>query len=155
VTAIQVRDVVTRLIAAGHWREGIRASWPSSTPATTSRAWRHTFRLFKQVLGWTTPKIRDPAAADRWTWLIIAAMPSSASPARWPLTCAAPGNAQPSRAADPGPGPPRVPDIRAKAAQPTGAPKPGKPVPRRPDRRTAAPHPATTSANHQTRTHAQ
>ena len=32
----------------------------------------HTFRLFKQVLGWTTPKLRDPAAADRWTWLIIA-----------------------------------------------------------------------------------
>jgi hypothetical protein len=28
--------------------------------------------LFKQVLGWTAPKIRDPAAADRWTWLIIA-----------------------------------------------------------------------------------
>jgi hypothetical protein len=33
----------------------------------------HTFRLFKQVLGWTAPKIRDPGAADRWTWLIIAA----------------------------------------------------------------------------------
>jgi len=32
----------------------------------------HTFRLFKQVLGWTAPKIRDPEAADRWTWLIIA-----------------------------------------------------------------------------------
>jgi hypothetical protein len=33
----------------------------------------HTFRLFKQVLGWTTPKIRGPHAADRWTWLIITA----------------------------------------------------------------------------------
>jgi hypothetical protein len=33
----------------------------------------HTFRFFKQVLGWTTPKLRDPAAADRWTWLLIAA----------------------------------------------------------------------------------
>jgi hypothetical protein len=31
----------------------------------------HTFRLFKQVLGWTAPKIRDPHAADRWTRLII------------------------------------------------------------------------------------
>ena len=31
----------------------------------------HTFRLFKQVLVWTAPKIRDPHAADRWTWLII------------------------------------------------------------------------------------
>ena len=33
----------------------------------------HTFRFFKQVLGWTRPKLRDPAAADRWTWLIMAA----------------------------------------------------------------------------------
>ncbi|MFB0633637.1 transposase, partial [Streptomyces sp. AB3(2024)] len=33
----------------------------------------HTFRLFKQTLGWTVPKIRDPNTADLWTWLIIAA----------------------------------------------------------------------------------
>jgi len=33
----------------------------------------HTFRFFKQVLGWDAPLLRDPAAADRWTWLIIAA----------------------------------------------------------------------------------
>ncbi|WP_330186466.1 NF041680 family putative transposase [Dactylosporangium sp. AC04546] len=33
----------------------------------------HTFRLLKQTLGWTVPKLRDPHAADRWTWLIIAA----------------------------------------------------------------------------------
>lgn len=31
----------------------------------------HTFRLFKQTLGWTVPKLRDPAAADRWTLLVI------------------------------------------------------------------------------------
>uniref|UniRef100_UPI00404026BB NF041680 family putative transposase n=1 Tax=Streptomyces sp. DSM 41540 TaxID=3448657 RepID=UPI00404026BB len=31
----------------------------------------HTFRLFKQTLGWTCPKIRTPEAADRWTWLIL------------------------------------------------------------------------------------
>jgi hypothetical protein len=33
----------------------------------------HTFRFLKQVLGWTRPRLRDPAAADRWTWLIITA----------------------------------------------------------------------------------
>ena len=33
----------------------------------------HTFRLFKQTLGWTVPKIRTPQAADRWTWLVVAA----------------------------------------------------------------------------------
>ena len=32
----------------------------------------HTFRFFKQQLGWTAPLLRDPLAADRWTWLIIA-----------------------------------------------------------------------------------
>ena len=34
---------------------------------------RRSIRLLKQTLGWTTPKIRTPAAGDRWTWLIIAA----------------------------------------------------------------------------------
>jgi hypothetical protein len=33
----------------------------------------HTFRLFKQTLGWTRPRLRTPAQTDRWTWLIIAA----------------------------------------------------------------------------------
>ncbi|MFI6951541.1 NF041680 family putative transposase [Streptomyces sp. NPDC050422] len=33
----------------------------------------HTFRLFKQVLGWTAPRVRDPESADLWTWLVIAA----------------------------------------------------------------------------------
>jgi hypothetical protein len=33
----------------------------------------HTFRFLKQTLGWTRPKLRSPQAADRWTWLIIAA----------------------------------------------------------------------------------
>jgi hypothetical protein len=33
----------------------------------------HTIRLVKQILGWTTPRIRCPAAADRWTWLIVSA----------------------------------------------------------------------------------
>src|SRR6185437_10722238 len=33
----------------------------------------HTFRFLKQTLGWTRPKLRSPQAADRWTWLVIAA----------------------------------------------------------------------------------
>ena len=32
----------------------------------------HTFRFLKQQLGWTRPLLRDPAAADRWTWLLLA-----------------------------------------------------------------------------------
>ena len=57
----------------------------TTAPATAdalNRAWQaflrrfdieHTFRFLKQQLGWTRPKLRDPAAADRWTWLVIAA----------------------------------------------------------------------------------
>lgn len=33
----------------------------------------HLFRLMKQTLGWTRPKLRTPEAGERWTWLIIAA----------------------------------------------------------------------------------
>jgi hypothetical protein len=52
------------------------------TPDEVDLAWQaflrrfdieHTFRMLKQTLGWTRPKLRDPEAADRWTWLVIAA----------------------------------------------------------------------------------
>jgi hypothetical protein len=32
----------------------------------------HTVRFAKQTLGWTTPRPRTPAQADRWTWLVLA-----------------------------------------------------------------------------------
>nr|WP_328799850.1 NF041680 family putative transposase [Rhodococcus sp. WAY2] len=33
----------------------------------------HTFRFFKQTLGWTAPRLRSPEAADRWTWIVLVA----------------------------------------------------------------------------------
>jgi DDE family transposase len=33
----------------------------------------HTIRFAKQSLGWTTPRVRHPEQADRWTWLVLAA----------------------------------------------------------------------------------
>jgi len=33
----------------------------------------HTFRFVKGTLGWTTPSLRMPEQADRWTWTVIAA----------------------------------------------------------------------------------
>jgi hypothetical protein len=33
----------------------------------------HTFRFLKQTLNWTTPRIRQPEQADRWSWLVLAA----------------------------------------------------------------------------------
>jgi hypothetical protein len=50
-------------------------------PADLSVVWRwylrrftveHAFRFFKQTLGWTTVRPRNPEAADRWSWLIAA-----------------------------------------------------------------------------------
>jgi hypothetical protein len=58
------------------------SSRPNAATADVDRLWRmflrrfdieHTFRFFKQTLGWTRPRVRDPGQADRWTWLIIAA----------------------------------------------------------------------------------
>jgi len=107
-----------------------------------NRAWRaflrrfdleHTFRLFKQVLGWTAPKIRDPAAADRWTWLVIAchaqlrlARPLAADLRRPWERPAPPGRLTPARVRR------GFRNIRAKTAQPASAPKTGKPGPGRP-----------------------
>ncbi|MEU6702101.1 hypothetical protein [Pseudonocardia sp. NPDC046786] len=60
----------------------LRSSVTDADPGDIDRWWQaflrrfdleHTFRLLKQTLGWTRPRIRTPAAADRWTWLIIAA----------------------------------------------------------------------------------
>ena len=59
--------------------------WHSATAVTAGRVdslWQmflrrfdleHTFRFLKQTLGWTTPRLRALEAADRWTWLMLAA----------------------------------------------------------------------------------
>ena len=33
----------------------------------------HAIKMFKSKLGWTTPRVRHPEQADRWTWLVLAA----------------------------------------------------------------------------------
>jgi hypothetical protein len=122
--------------------------WLWSTAAITSadalnRAWQsflrrfdleHTFRLFKQVLGWTAPKIRDPAAADRWTWLIIACYAqlhlarALAADIRlpWQRPCP-PGRLTPARVRR------GFRNIRQNLPDLASAPKPGKPGPRSPE----------------------
>ncbi|WSN28918.1 transposase [Streptomyces griseoaurantiacus] len=51
--------------------------WSSKTGVTADdvdRFWQAFLRRFaKQTLGWATPKLRTPEAADRWTWLLIVA----------------------------------------------------------------------------------
>jgi hypothetical protein len=56
--------------------------WWGPTPPNLAELWlayvarfaiEHTFRFFKQTLKWTTPKLRRPEAADRWTWSLLLA----------------------------------------------------------------------------------
>lgn len=56
--------------------------WAGPHPPDLAELWQayvarfaieHTFRFFKQTLKWTTPKLRAPEAADRWTWLLLLA----------------------------------------------------------------------------------
>ncbi|MCM0674448.1 transposase [Micromonospora phytophila] len=131
--------------------------WCSAVSATATdvdRWWQsflrrfdleHTFRLFKQTLGWARPKIRTPEAADRWTWLIITAhtqlrlaRPLAADLRRPWERPAAPDRLTPARVRR------GFRNLRAKSAQPAGAPKPGRPGPGRPpgsrNRRPAARH---------------
>ena len=130
---------------------------PPPPPSEVNRAWQaflrrfdieHTFRFLKQQLGWTRPKLRDPAAADRWTWLVIAAYAQLylarglAADIRlpWQRPCP-PGRLTPARVR-------RgfrnihqhLPVLPARRNPP--GPAPGA----RPARRTAGPPPATTSA---------
>lgn len=119
--------------------------WSSVTGASAAdvdRCWQsflrrfdleHTFRLFKQTLGWTAPKIRTPAAADRWTWLIIAAHTQLrlARPLAVDLRRPWEKPAEPARLT-----PARVRrgfrHLRANTSRPARAPKPTRPGPGRP-----------------------
>lgn len=93
----------------------------------------HTFRLFKQTLGWTRPRLRSSEAADRWTWLVIAAYAQLrlARPLATDLRRPWERPAPPSRLT-----PARVRrgfrNLYAGTGSPTGAPKPSRPGPGRP-----------------------
>jgi hypothetical protein len=39
---------------------------------TCDQTIEHTIGFAKQTLGWTTPRVRHPAQAERWTWLVLA-----------------------------------------------------------------------------------
>jgi len=119
--------------------------WASRTgaiPAHIDRLWQaflrrfdleHTFRMWKQTLGWTVPKVRDPAAADLWTWLIIAAYTQLrlarplAEDLRRPWEKSRPANRlTPARVRR------GFRNIRAIIPRPASAPKPSRPGPGRP-----------------------
>jgi hypothetical protein len=119
--------------------------WSSRAAAAAeevNRAWQaflrrfdieHMFRFWKQQLGWTRPKLRDPAAADRWTWLILAAYAQLylarglARDIRLPWQQPAPpGRLTPARVRR------GFRRIRQDLPVPASAPKPSRPGPGRP-----------------------
>jgi hypothetical protein len=139
LTRLQVDHLPGQRDADPVWLWSSRAG---TTEEQVNRAWQaflrrfdieHTFRLLKQVLGWTRPKLRDPAAADRWTWLILACYAqlylarTVADDIRlpWQQPCQ-PGRLTPARV--------RRGFRRIRQALPhlASAPKPGKPGPGRP-----------------------
>jgi hypothetical protein len=93
----------------------------------------HTFRFLKQQLGWTRPKLRDPAAADQWTWLVIACYAqlflardlAASIRLPWQQPCPA-GRLTPARVRR------GFRNIRQALPVPASAPKPSRPGPGRP-----------------------
>lgn len=93
----------------------------------------HTFRLLKQTLGWTCPKLRTPEQGDRWTWLTLAVYTQLRLARRlaadlrrpWekPL---APNRLTPARVRR------GFRHLRRRTARPARAPKPSRPGPGRP-----------------------
>jgi DDE superfamily endonuclease len=78
-----IRLAITRP-APGYQEPGpmwLWASAPDPAPDEIAALWQAylrrfdiegMFRFFKSQLGWDKAMLRDPAAADRWTWIIIA-----------------------------------------------------------------------------------
>lgn len=94
----------------------------------------HTFRLFKQTLGWTRPRVRDPQTAERWTWLTIVAYTqlrlsrdlTTDLRRPWERPATEPGRLTPARVRR------GFRHLRAKLPVPASAPKPTRPGPGRP-----------------------
>lgn len=73
---------VTRLPGRSYRTQILWLWWQGPGEPDLDQLWRayvrrfdleHTFRILKQTLHWTTPRLRHPEQADRWTWLVLAA----------------------------------------------------------------------------------
>ena len=77
-----LRVQVERVPAKTRPPKGLWLWWAGRGELDLDLVWRayvrrfdleHTVRFAKQTLGWTTPRPRHPAQADRWAWLVLAA----------------------------------------------------------------------------------
>jgi hypothetical protein len=141
-----IGGTLVRLAAAGLPPMWLWASAPDAGHQEVRALWQcylrrfdleHAFRFLKQQLGWTRPLLRDPAAADRWTWLVLAAYAQLylardlAAAARLPWQ---PRRAGPGRPGTATPGQARAGfrHARAAAGTPASVAKPAGPGPGRP-----------------------
>jgi hypothetical protein len=129
-------------------------------PEAVARLWQayhrrfdleHTFRYLKSQLGWDKPLLRDPAAADRWTWLILtchaqlylARTIAADIPLPWQRPQPRTG---PGQVMTPGRVRAGFPGVRRALGTPASSAKPGTPGPGRPagsrNTRPAPRHPA-------------
>jgi hypothetical protein len=102
----------------------------------------HTIGFAKQQLGWTTPRLRSPAQAQRWSWLVVAAytqlrlarglIGDTRLPWQPPQP---PARATPARVRQ------GFPRVFAVVGTPAAAPKPSGRAPGRPKGRRSAPAP--------------
>lgn len=134
-------------------------SAPDADAHDVDRLWRiflrrfdieHTFRFWKQALGMTRPRLRHPAQADRWVWLILAAYTQLRlartltgdlrRPWEKPLT---------SEQLTPGRVRRGYPRIRKILGTPAKPPKATHPGPGRPPGRTTSPAPRHPVGKHQ------
>jgi hypothetical protein len=102
----------------------------------------HTIRFAKQTLGATTPKVRTPEQADRWTWLILAALTQLRLARDLVADHRLPW--QPPLVADkmtPGRVRAGFAQLRPRLNNPTNPPKPSRPGPGRPKGRKSTPAP--------------
>jgi hypothetical protein len=76
-----IEGTLIRLSVPGRDAMWLWSSCPDAAPEGVAAAWQgylrrfdieHVFRFLKRTLGWDKPMLRNPAAADRWTWLILA-----------------------------------------------------------------------------------
>jgi hypothetical protein len=130
----------------GERRREPRVLWlwwhgPEGTTPDLDLIWRsyvrrfdleHTLRFLKQSMGWTTPRVRYPEQADRWSWLVVAAY----TQLRLARTCVADLRLPWERRYDPGRlTPVRVHRVVSSLLADLGTPaKPPKPCGRSPGR---------------------
>ena len=110
----------------------------------------HTYRFCKQTLSWTTPRVRTPQQADRWTWLVVLAYTQLRLARRTIADVHLPWE-RPQRPTRPVLPPARVrqafPQLLVTLATPANAPKPCGRSPGRPNGARSGPAPRFPALN--------